>query len=107
MFRGLPLFALKYGLCGLLMLLSAPAFARTSDFWQAPPGCPSAKQADGALRKLAEGESAFARGQARVFIDRAPTGELRARVELSHGQAREQRTLLAHDCKALTEALYS
>ncbi len=98
--RGFPLlFALT---CWLW--LSAPAFARASDFWQAPPGCPSAKQADAALRKLTEGESPFARGQARVFIDRAPSAELRAHVELGHGDAREKRTLLAHDCKALTEA---
>ncbi len=102
--RGLPLFALKMWLAGLFGFLSTPAFAQDLGFWRAPPGCPSAKQAEGALRKLADGESAFARGQARVFIDRAPTGELRARVELGNRAERDQRTLLAHDCKALTEA---
>lgn len=102
--RGLPLFALKMWLFGLFGSLGTPAFAQDVEFWRAPPGCPSAQQADRALRKLGEGDSAFARGQARVVIDTAPTGELRARVELGSQAERDQRTLLAHDCKALTEA---
>jgi hypothetical protein len=89
--------------CTLLFLGSERARA-DSTCWQAPAGCPGADAAQAVLRERQGAESAFERGRARVKIDRAPTGELRAQVWLELSSGSEQRVLFGQSCDALAEA---
>jgi hypothetical protein len=73
--------------------------------WHAPQSCPSGDTADQRLRERNGGVSPLASGIAHVWIDRAASGEFRARISLRSAEGREQRVLYGHDCEALSEAV--
>jgi hypothetical protein len=98
---------LRESLCVLagLCFASTVHAADLESAWHSPTGCPSALEADRRLRERTQGFSALSSGQAQVWIDHAPSGELRARITLVQEDGREQRVLYGRDCDALSDAV--
>lgn len=87
-----------------LCALMASSLARAEDTWRAPSSCPDGDDAQEQLEALGADPALLKHGYARVLIDRASTGELRARVTLRHGDRSEQRVLYDRSCDSLAEA---
>jgi hypothetical protein len=92
------------GVLACLLLLCLVESVRAEQPWHAPAGCPDQDDAEEQLRSLHSDPELLEHGNARVYIDTASTGELRARVTLRHGERAEQRVLYDRSCAALAEA---
>lgn len=92
-------------LSALLCSVSSVQAADLESAWHAPTTCPTAQEADLRLRERIGGASPLAMGAAEVWIDHAPSGELRARITLIDAEGQEQRLLYGRDCAALSDAV--
>jgi hypothetical protein len=99
-----PFMRCRLWVCFLLIASVTVSSARADSSWHAPAGCPDQDDAEDQLRALGADPALLRHGDARVFIDNAPSGERRARVSLRHGERREQRVLYDRSCAALVEA---